>query len=253
MTSTPSRKSKKNIGPFDPHAATDPRDAYRPVLNVERLLKTLLNETTNMFVNDRSEAERFFTWFFDTTTDAKSLESFINAFIDRPPIARLGYARVGAELPAMGIVMENEEEADSFLGEFVGEDGEGHDAFEYTGALFNARYTVYIYASNPDMCALLYQYAKAVVHAGKGSLFACGVLTIDMSGGELAPDESYMPENMFVRALRTDMKHPFSAPRIKPFDLAKVKVTGLFGSDVVVDGQRGKITTYVPGEDDGEA
>lgn len=250
MTSTVSRKSKKNIGSFDPGVEIDPQDAYKPVLNVERIIKTLLNDTTEMFKNDRAEATRFFTWFFDTTTDAASLVSFINAFINRPPIAKLGYSRVGADLPCFGIVLENEDEQESFMGDHVGEDGSGRDAFDYTGAFFDARYGIFVYAENPDMTAMLYQYAKAVIHAGKGFLFSCGVLTIQLSGGDLAPDDNYMPENMFVRVVHADMKHPFSAPRIRPFDRSKVKVTGIFGSDVVVDGQRGKITTYVPGEDD---
>ena len=244
------RKAVKNIGGEPDHSKPiDPAGAYTSVLMVERILKNLLNQTTEDLVADPVEARRFFDAFFDTTLGTEEIDSFLAYFINSPPRAQLGYARLGADLPILAIVLTDEDESDAFLGDYVGASEDGPNAFEHTGAFFDATYTIFVYAENPDACAILYQYAKAIVHAGKAFLFSCGVISVKLSGGELAPDENYMPENMFVRALRVSAKHPFSAPRVKPFDPRRVKVTGIFGSDILIAGQTGGVKAVIDTEE----
>lgn len=243
-----SRKAKTNIGPFEVSAPTSATAAYESVLMVERFIKNLLRDTIEVLLKDPDELRRFFSAFFDSTIGEEELNSFVASFIKSPPRSVLGYARSGAELPIFATVLTSEEESDAFLGDFVGQHEDERSGFENTGAFFDATYSVYVYSTHPDMCAVLYQFAKAVIHAGKGFLMSNGVLEVKLGGGELAPDENYMPENMFVRVLRVTAKHPFSAPVVKPFDPTRVKVTGIFGSDVVVDGLRGGVKAV---EDDG--
>lgn len=244
------RKATKGIGgEADHETPIDPAGAYTSVLFVERILKELLNQTTGDLVADPTEARRFFDAWFDTTLTTKELDSFVNYFIKSPPLAQLGYARLGADLPILAIVLTDENEDTPLLGDYVGGSEDGSEGLEHTGTIFDATYTIFVYAENPDACAILYQYTKAVVHAGKTFLFSCGVIEASLSGGELAPDENYMPENMFVRALRVKAKHPFSSPRVKPFDPRRVQVTGIFGSDVVVEGQTGGVHAVVEIED----
>jgi len=235
------RKDKKNIGDFE---VSDENLSSKPqsVLLVERLIKNLLKTTIEDLQDDKAELTRFFSEFFDSTlSGAKERDQFVAAFQKSPPRSILGYARRGAELPVYATVMTEETEEEAFLGDHLSDERDGSEASEETGAFFDATYTVFVYANNPDMCAILYQFGKAVIHAGKGFLFSCGVLSVQLSGGELAPDDQYMPENMFVRALRVKAKHPFAAPVLKSFDPTRLNVAGIFASDVVVDGQRGGV------------
>lgn len=230
-----------NIGDIPPAGPQTPESPFRPALLMERVLKGLLQTTVDDWLADQDDARRFFSWFFDNTTQGnKDLDSFLGSFIKRPPQAQLGYARSGADLPVWAIVLSDEEETEAFLGDFIGEDGVSND---YEGAFFEAVYTVFTYAEHPDMAQIYYQLSKAIVTAGRGFLLSCGALEISLSGGELAPDVNYMPENMFVRALRVRMKHPFSAPRVKPVNPARLR-TFIYASDVVVEGMRGTVKVY---------
>jgi hypothetical protein len=217
-----------------------PPDDNAALLLVERLLKGLLDAAIVQLIAKPVDAERYFSHFFDTTVSTKERDQFLNAFRATPPRVVLGYARSGAELPCFAIVMTSEEETDSFLGDFLGQEG----AEEYRGAFFTATYTVYTYATHPDMAQVLYQVSKAVIHAGKRLLLQEGCMEITLGGGELAPDENYMPENMYVRALRVTIKHPYSAPFFLPVDPAKLRVL-VFACDVDVDGRAGGVHPYV--------
>lgn len=224
-----------------PEGTRSPQDPFKPALLMERVLRALLQTTVEDWQADLDEARRYFTWFFESTAQGqKELDSFIGSFRKSPPRAQLGYARAGASLPIWAIVLSDEEETEAFMGDYIGQDGEMED---YEGAFFEAVYTVFTYAEHPDMAQIYYQLSKSIVTAGKGFLLSCGALEVSLSGGELAPDENYMPENMFVRALRVRMKHPFSAPRVKPADPARLR-TFIYASDVVVEGLRGGVKVY---------
>lgn len=226
------------LGIGDPIPEQDP---FRSGLLMERIMKALLQETVDRWVKDSAEAKRFFSYFFETTVGGqKELDSFLNAFKSKPPRTQLGYARIGAMLPLWAIVLSEETEEDAFLSDYLGQDDSKYD---FEGDFWDANYTVYTYSEHPDLTQVYYQLSKAIIAAGRPFLVSSGALTIHLSGGDLAPDENYMPENMFVRALRVRMKHQFSAPRIKPADPAKLR-TWIYASDVVVEGIQGGVKVY---------
>ncbi len=229
------RKQKRNIGNFKPEVVTQLPNAA--VLLVERLLKSLLETAVTQLATKPDDALRYFSHFFDTTVGTEERDQFIRAFAANPPKVVIGYARSGAELPCYAIVMSSEEESDAFLNDYEGSVGDT----EYRGAFFEATYAIYVYSNHADMAQVLYQIAKAIVHSGKGLLLHEGALEVHIGGGELAPDENYMPENMFVRVLRVAIKHPYSAPRFLPSDPAKLKAY-IYAHDIVVDGVRGGVT-----------
>lgn len=227
-------RKAKSLAPFTKGVPTTEKNAA--VLLVERLLKGLLESAIKMLKENPDEAKRYFSHFFDTTVSEAERDQFVRAFLQTPPKVVLGYARSGVELPCYAIVMMSEEESEAFLGDYTGNEG----PFEYLGANFDAVYAVYTYSSHPDMAQVLYQVSKAIVHAGKGLLFQEGALSLSMGGGELAPDENFMPENMYVRVLRLSIKHPYSAPQLLPADPAKLR-TLVFACDVNVDGIQGGV------------
>lgn len=244
---TASRKAKRNLGVVDGEGqVTDadpvPGTPENAVLMVERLLRRLLEDSVNQLKDDVSELRRFFTHFYGPTIDADEVEEFITNFQNRPPQAKLGYARSGAEMPMFAIVLSEDSETDEFIGQYAGTEINEDGAFDFVGSFFDSTYSIYIYSEHPVQVAYLYQFVKAVIHSGKIALFTCGIQEVHLSGGELSPDEEYMPENMFVRVLRVKIKAPFTAPRFKLANPARIKVSGIFGNDVVVDGQKGGVS-----------
>lgn len=229
-----SRKDKKNLVPFDKGAPTTAN--YAAVLMVERILKRLMETAITMLKDNPKEATRFFSHFFDISIGTDERDQVVRAFLQAPPKVVLGYTRAGAELPCYSIVMLSEEESDAFLGDYVGTE----DDVEYLGADFDATYAIYTYATHPDMAQILYQVSKAIVHSGKGLLFHEGAMSVTLGGGELTPDENYMPENMFVRVLKVTIKHPYSAPQLLPANPKKLR-TLVYACDVNVDGIQGGV------------
>lgn len=250
------RKSKqrleRNIGGSYQAPPPSLSTAFDAVLLTERVLASLLRTTFDTLKNDNDELMRFLTHFFDPTAEENAIEEFAERFRARTPKVVIGYARSAADFPCLAIVMESEDEAESFLADHLGEERDpasGQPA-EYTGAFWDSVYGVYIYAEHPDECMLLYQFAKSVIHAGKGFLISCGLADVHLSGGELAPDESYMPDNLFVRVLRVTAKAPMAVPHLLSADPRRIRLAGIHREDVVVDGLRGGVSTYDPEDAD---
>lgn len=253
-------KTDRNIGGALPQIPADLSTARDSIIMVERLIRSLL-QTTIDSLSDASDPQavidlnRFFSHFYDPTITLQERNDFIVNFQAEPPKAILGYPRSTAVFPCFSIILENEEESDAFLGDYAGEttpDEDVKDFQEYVGAFYNSTYGIYIYAEHPDVCVYLYQFAKSVIHAGKPFLFSCGVVALSLSGGELAPDETYMPENMFMRVLRVQLRAPMTVPVFLRADPRKVRITGIFRPDVVVDGIPSGVTEITSEElDDG--
>lgn len=249
-------KTARNIGGALPTEPPDLSTARDSILMIERLLRALLAETIDS-LSDASDSQatadlnRFFSHFYDPTITTAERNDFIKNFQTIPPKAILGYPRSTAQFPCFSIILEGEQETQGFIGDYAGEttiDEDVKDAEEYLGAFYDSTYGIYIYAEHPDVCAYLYQFAKSVIHAGKAFLFSCGVLSMNLSGGELAPDETYMPENMFMRVLRVQLTAPMTVPAFLRADPRKVRVTGIFRPDVVVDGVPSGVTEITPEE-----
>jgi len=249
-------KTDRNIGGALPTSPPDLSTARDSILLIERLLRSLLQTTIDDLKdpNDASAVEdltRFFSHFYDPTISPAERNDIIKNFQAEPPKAILGYPRSTAQFPCFSIILEGEEETQGLIGDYAGQttlDEDVDDFSEYIGAFYNSTYGIYIYAEHPDVCVYLYQFAKSVIHAGKAFLFSCGVTSMTISGGELAPDETYMPENMFMRVLRVQLTAPMSVPAFMRADPRKIRLTGIFRPDVIVDGMPSGVTEITPEE-----
>jgi len=216
---------------------------------VERILLALIRSEVDRLKEDRTELSRFFKHFFDPTAGEEAREEFVTFFIKNPPVTVLGYPRTTADFPCFSVVLENDEEVEpGLLGHYVGttqpdempDDAEDN---EYEGAFFEQSFGVYIYAENPDVCAYLYQFLKLTLFGSRLALEQAGLLNIHYSGGELTPQE-YLPENMFARVLHMKCQSMMTIPKLLSYkDGRKLRVTGVFREDVVVDGVPGGVVT----------
>jgi hypothetical protein len=219
----------------------------------ERLLLAVLRSEVARLAADQAEATRFFSHIFDPTMSAADRAKFVAKFVAEPPTTVLSYPRTSAEFPCFAVVLDSETEVQPLLGDHVGETVEGEDEdepAEYQGSIFEHVHAVYTYAEHPDIVAYLYQLSKLILLGAKPALMRSGLIDVSFAGGELSPEEMYLPDNMFARQLRVTSKSAQTVPRLLSPDPARVRLGGIFREDVVVDGIRGAVLTYDPDGDE---
>lgn len=232
-----------------------------PIVLPERLFKALLVSEVERFANldNESELTRFFAHMFDSTAGEEQRMQYVRNFQQNPPRVVLGYPRDTAEWPVICITHQAEEEPEDerFLGDYVGETlpGEtppGGEDQEYVGALFEQVYGIYVLAGNPDITLYLYHFTKLVLLAANRLLHRAGLISLHFSGGELNPQEMLLPDSAFLRVLTLRFRSVQTIPEVlRHRDGRRLSITGIFGTDVVVNGMRGGVKSYaLTGEDD---
>lgn len=116
---------------------------------------------------------------------------------------------------------------------------------EYSGTLCSNTYAISVYSQHPDECLYLYYFAKMIVFGAKPLFVANGLTEVTVSGGEVAPEEQYLPDNVFLRTLTITGHSMFTVPRFALVDRRKMQLLGLYRNDVVVDGIQGGIVPEV--------
>lgn len=241
-------------GQLEAQIAADPTPtpplaaARTSIVFSERILMLLLSQEITRLSNDRNEALRLFGSMFDPTAGAEEVERFTDRFIKAPPKVVLGYPRVGIELPCFSIVLESDEESDDVVGQYMGQTLPGEpvdETAEYEGAMFEQTYAIYVYGQHPIAVHYFYQLGKLIILGANKALIQAGLIDPHLSGGELSPEEMYMPEDVFARVLRVRAKSAMTVPRSYPFrDGANLRVGGIFREDVIVEGIRGGVGTF---------
>lgn len=227
------------------------------VVLTERIIRAVLLGEVDRLRADTTELRRFFSHFFDPTITTAEREAYVNSFKKEPPRVVIGYPRSLAELPLFSIVLASDEEAEpELLGKYVGstlddENPPGGEDAEYEGAYWQQMNSIYVYAQHPDVCLYMYQFAKMTLFGARQALEAAGLIDPSYSGGELAPEEMpYLPDNVFARVLNIRYLTMMTVPRLYSYrDGRRVRITGIFREDVVLDGQRGGVKTYAEEED----
>lgn len=218
---------------------------------LERILLHLLRSEIARLKDNEPELDRYFSHFFDPTAGAEDRGRFVTNFMREPPVVVMGYPRAAGEFPCFSIILESEEETDpELLGDYAGQTVEGEDGplAEYQGGFFQHTYGIYVYAQNPDQVIYLYQFAKMVLFGAKQALECAGFINTRFSGGEISPEEMYLPENMYARVLRLQCVAPITVPRLTG---GPATITAIHMHDIVVDGIRGGVTPYEAEDGDG--
>lgn len=257
--STPNRKARllRNMG--ETSGAADARfgAAFYPtapaesqirtsIVLPERLFLGILRTEVERLSKDVAELRRFFGHFFDPTVGAEERETYVRAFQGTPPVVTLGYPRITMELPIVAIVnTSDEEDEEGFLYNLVSETRPGEEVAEdqeYQGAFWTQVFSVYVLANHPDVTLYLYHFVKLSLFAAKDVLMRSGLMELHYGGGELSPEETYMPENAFGRVLTVRCKTMQTVPKVlEHVDSRRLRIAGIFRDDVVVDGLRGGV------------
>jgi len=230
--------------------AGDLSSARKSIVNVERFLLRLLRSEVDRLAKDEALLRYYFDSVFDETIPQEEVDEYVANFIRQQPAITLGYPRTSVTFPVIAIILAEESESQNTVGDFLGEtlgDDTGSDYSDYVGAIMDAQHSVMVYAEHPDVCLYLYHFVKMIMFAGKEWLLSQGVVEVSLSGSELAPNEQYLPANIFVRTLNVRTVAPFVAPVPALTDVRKAKVVGIYMDDVVVDGVRGGVHPYPEG------
>ncbi|MDQ3171502.1 MAG: hypothetical protein M3Q55_15315 [Acidobacteriota bacterium] len=228
------------------------------IVTPERILTAVLRTeidrlSSALAVNSTAagDAEMLINHLFAPSAGDAAASDFLTHFRRRPPTVVLNYPRSSAEAPIYAVVMSEESESDNAIGDFVGESLEGEDgpAAEYSGAHWEGSFTVFVFAEHPDVTMYLYQLAKAIMLGAKPVMERAGLVDLHFSGGDLSPDEAYVPENLFARALRVSCKYLVSIPLLMP-EPGGLSITGVWMDDVVVEGVRGGVTAAPEDDED---
>lgn len=227
----------------------------------ERLIRAVLEAEVERLAADEDELRRFFSHFFDPTSSATERDTYVSNFIAAPPNVTLGYPRHTADLPIMAITLtsDEEEEGDQVLGNYMGttlpeERPPGGVDQEYEGIISTQMNSITVFAQHPDVTLYLYHFARLVLVGAREALHQAGMISPTFSGAELSPQDVYLPDNVFARVLNVHYKTTMTVPKLFSYrDGRRLRVTGIFGKDIVVDGRRGGVVTYQEtfGDDDG--
>ena len=211
-----------------------------------------------MVRDDLSLVERHFRKSLGLgTTEIDTIEELLT---ETPPNIIHHYAREGDNVPLWAIVLMEENESTRFIGNdlgIIGEQqlvGEGEDAFDpddpaagddAQGSIYSARYGVLTYTEHPDVTRYYYELAKFLfTHARPALMGVSGIIDLQFSGGDLAPDPRYIPAHLFVRqfVLETQRLECVAVPVVEG---RATKLAGAHVDDGVSSTNKGGVTSKI--------
>lgn len=217
---------------------------------IERTLYKALTQGIEAISKDQAVLDLLFQFH---GLDATEIAAIKAVWAKTPPSVVHGYAPVHSTFPLYSIVLQNEGETQTFLGDDVGtiddEEDENHGA-DLKGSFWRHAYQVLIYAEHPDVCLYYYEIAKAIlVEAHSEKVFQDeGIHAMRLSGADIAPDARFVPEHLFLRALTVEAEREFQRVDLSSKLGKAFKVSGLHvdkeGSPSDVGGAKTLVKTY---------
>lgn len=221
--------------------------AHTNTVLVDRMLISLLKEEFERINAEPTRAQAYFSHFFHGAIGEEETAKILTYLCDHPVTVTAGFTRRALEIPCIAVVIEQETQAERFLGDDVGEtiEAEGDvDTADFRGSFFDCTYALYIYAEHPDVCSYIYQITKMILVGTQIDLENNGFFNSSIMGSEIVANPELLPENMFVRTVRVSGKALTSVP-VWVRDPSKFQAR-VFRDDVVVDGVRGGVSSTDP-------
>lgn len=78
------------------------------------------------------------------------------------------------------------------------------------GANYDSQYQLDIFAGNQEEVIYLYTVLKAILFAQRKFLEAQGIMSLKVSGSDLAPRSELLPDEVFTRSMTVQFTYPFS-------------------------------------------
>lgn len=161
-------------------------------------------------------------------------------FLERSPTIRPAFARPDDPWPTWSVVLGSEEETEGALAGLIAVDATlGAHGSEVLGALEDQEVRIFLCCEHPDETRLHHLLAKAIMRGHLIWFLQQGVTGIAYgTARDLHPEETYLPETVFVRMQSWEFKGVSVA--FRSLGAPKTKVWA-FMEDVTVDGHVGKV------------
>jgi len=180
-------------------------------------------------------------------------EKLTDVFRRQPPAVLHQYPRDDTVFPAIAIILGDEAESTEFLdtlGNIVEQDeaallSEPGLEDDYKRAtIYTQTFHMWIVTEKPDLTIAYYQLAKYILMQKRTFLKDAGALDIVTSGGDLAPNATYMPAHLFIRRLTIQVQVEENAFET-PEERRARSVTGIFINDGAIAADIGSVNTNV--------
>lgn len=198
---------------------------------IQRYLFTILDQAlTNVKGKDGPE---ILTDIFQKTLglEPEEVASIIKYFAATDIALKQSFARQDDAFPMLSITLANESGETMFLAnEGATEDDPEEPDFaeDVTSNVWNHTFQIYCYAQHPDVAEYLYQIAKQAISLNLNSFLADkGLWNVTLNGMDLAPDQRYTPEILFLRALAFRCNDEFRLVHVGSRAGKAFKVTGI--------------------------
>lgn len=174
---------------------------------IGHVLKTGMNTVAARINADRGKPDDLVDRLFPLYSKEER-DSVRRLFTERRPRVAHGFPRSGAEMPAIMIMVTNENETRRSIGDSVTDDEDelelpefiGREPENLEGVQVESAVDLWIMDINPDTVAAYYTLVWALMDGARRRVFAPLELHAgQLSGGDVAADPSYMPEYVFVR------------------------------------------------------
>jgi hypothetical protein len=220
----------------------------------ERVLYTVLKDALEQFVQNKPVIDSFLAeQALEDEIERESVRDIILKFAQQKKPIIHSYARDDTKFPVWAIVLSGESEGMRCLGDESDDDDEYGEPIK--SSIWNATFQILVYSEHPDVTLYLYSILKGLILERRVELIRRGNLldTPSINGGEVSPDQVYMPAFLFVRALTITAQGEERGVSSLPQDstgtgqaLPVTQVTGLhvFDPDMPPDGLRHRVTTY---------
>ncbi len=170
---------------------------------IQRNLYTAIETALAAIATTPELLDDLFTDFLEF--DADEVASIKKFFLETPPNLITAYPRSDADFPLIAIALADEGGGADFLNSDSGTDDD-EDSTDFgsdgVGNFWDHAFQIFCYTQNPDATVWVYEVVKAAINANAHDYFRDqGMYDINIRGAELAPDEKYVPDIVFGRAL----------------------------------------------------
>lgn len=177
---------------------------------IQRFLVSVLRSgLTEVSGDDRILEDLFQDDYELTDTEFAAIKDIF----DTPPKVHHGYGRSEAEFPQYSLLLNNEQEVETYLGDDAGSVNDPEDeayGADILSSLWEHHFEILCYAEHPDVVLYMYEVGKSIMLASFPTLQEQGIYDMSLSGSELSPPEmAWLPEHIFGRRLRFKCRREF--------------------------------------------
>lgn len=222
---------------------------------IHRYIHEILTTGITAYKADTRLVDDLFEQLYEL--EATEIAAIKTIFLEKGLNVYNGYPRRDAKPPFVAIILAQESEVETYIGDYAGMvTEEGHILYgaEVQGSIWDHVFHMPVVSEHPDVTSYMYELVKTLLLVGLQFLVGQECFQFSFSGMDLAPDPKYIPEHLFVRQLVFSCQRQFSridrdARLTKAFRVSGIHIDSS-GSPSDVGDVETQVTPYTEGDDD---